>query len=292
MNMKEYKQQDIDHILKVADASKYDEEELQQMLNIVIINTLELSAPTNLKIDYEDYETITEYSTRIIETAQAMSEQLGIETNQKVNNYFRISSYILSLNEKQGIIVGDYDRNIWRIAYTLKTIYSAEIEKKYNIPITDESDLLENIEDSNINHFTTSYNRITKNYIEAETNRIFLRFISEYLQIDNFNPLINKFKLETNLLAIVQNEADRLRELLLEQAQGEDRDTNDFITLATGKYDPLFAVPDLTSIKLSEAEYKEIRDRYLDLPLNNFLIKLNLIKNHFYDAIRGYYLDD
>lgn len=292
MNMKEYKQQDIDHILKVADASKYDEEELQQMLNIVIINTLELSAPTNLKIDYEDYETITEYSTRIIETAQAMSEQLGIETNQKVNNYFRISSYILSLNEKQGIIVGDYDRNIWRIAYTLKTIYSAEIEKKYNIPITDESDLLENIEDSNINHFTTSYNRITKNYIEAETNRIFLRFISEYLQIDNFKPLINKFKLETNLLAIVQNEADRLRELLLEQAQGEDRDTNDFITLATGKYDPLFAVPDLTSIKLSEAEYKEIRDRYLDLPLNNFLIKLNLIKNHFYDAIRGYYLDD
>lgn len=292
MNMKEYKQQDIDHILKVADASKYDEEELQQMLNIVIINTLELSAPTNLKIDYEDYETITEYSTRIIETAQAMSEQLGIETNQKVNNYFRISSYILSLNEKQGIIVGDYDRNIWRIAYTLKTIYSAEIEKKYNIPITDESDLLENIEDSNINHFTTSYNRIAKNYIEAETNRIFLRFISEYLQIDNFKPLINKFKLETNLLAIVQNEADRLRELLLEQAQGEDRDTNDFITLATGKYDPLFAVPDLTSIKLSEAEYKEIRNRYLDLPLNNFLIKLNLIKNNFYDAIRGYYLDD
>src|SRR5699024_10867049 len=292
MNMKEYKQQDIDHILKVADASKYDEEELQQMLNIVIINTLELNAPTNLKIDYEDYETITEYSTRIIETAQAMSEQLGIETNQKVNNYFRISSYILSLNEKQGIIVGDYDRNIWRIAYTLKTIYSAEIEKKYNIPITDESDLLENIEDSNINHFTTSYNRITKNYIEAETNRIFLRFISEYLQIDNFKPLINKFKLETNLLAIVQNEADRLRELLLEQAQGEDKNADDFITLATGKYDPLFAVPDLTSIKLSEAEYKEIRDRYLDLPLNNFLIKLNLIKNHFYDAIRGYYLDD
>lgn len=292
MNMKEYKQQDIDHILKVADASKYDEEELQQMLNIVIINTLELSAPTNLKIDYEDYETITEYSTRIIETAQAMSEQLGIETNQKVNNYFRISSYILSLNEKQGIIVGDYDRNIWRIAYTLKTIYSAEIEKKYNIPITDESDLLENIEDSNINHFTTSYNRITKNYIEAETNRIFLRFISEYLQIDNFKPLINKFKLETNLLAIVQNEADRLRELLLEQAQSEDKNADDFITLATGKYDPLFAVPDLTSIKLSEAEYKEIRDRYLDLPLNNFLIKLNLIKNHFYDAIRGYYLDD
>lgn len=292
MNMKEYKQQDIDHILKVADASKYDEEELQQMLNIVIINTLELSAPTNLKIGYEDYETITEYSTRIIETAQAMSEQLGIETNQKVNNYFRISSYILSLNEKQGIIVGDYDRNIWRIAYTLKTIYSAEIEKKYNIPITDESDLLENIEDSNINHFTTSYNRITKNYIEAETNRIFLRFISEYLQIDNFKPLINKFKLETNLLAIVQNEADRLRELLLEQAQSEDKNADDFITLATGKYDPLFAVPDLTSIKLSEAEYKEIRDRYLDLPLNNFLIKLNLIKNHFYDAIRGYYLDD
>ena len=292
MNMKEYKQQDIDHILKVADASKYDEEELQQMLNIVIINTLELSAPTNLKIGYEDYETITEYSTRIIETAQAMSEQLGIETNQKVNNYFRISSYILSLNEKQGIIVGDYDRNIWRIAYTLKTIYSAEIEKKYNIPITDESDLLENIEDSNINHFTTSYNRISKNYTEAETNRIFLRFISEYLQIDNFKPLINKFKLDTNLLAIVQNEADRLRELLLEQAQGEDRDTNDFITLATGKYDPLFAVPDLTSIKLSEAEYKKVRDKYLDLPLNDFLIKLNLIKNSFHDAIRGYYLDD
>lgn len=289
MNMKEYKQQDIDHILKVADASKYDEDELQQMLNIVIINTLELSASTNLKIGYEYYETITEYSTRIIKTAQAMNEQLGIETNQKVNNYFRISSYILSLNEKQGIIVGDYDRNIWRIAYTLKTIYSAEIEKKYNIPITDESDLLENIEDSNINHFTTSYNRIAKNYIEAETNRIFLRFISEYLQIDNFRPLINKFKLETNLLAIVQNEADRLKELLLEQVQGEDIDTNDFITLATGKYDPLFAVPDLTSIKLSEAEYKEIRDRYLDLPLNDFLIKLNLIKNNFYDAIRGYY---
>ena len=292
MNMKEYKQQDIDHILKVADASKYDEDELQQVLNIVIINTLELSASTNLKIDYEDYETITEYSTRIIETAQAMSEQLGIETNQKVNNYFRISSYILSLNEKQGIIVGDYDRNIWRIAYTLKTIYAAEIEKKYNIPITDESDLLENIEDSNINHFTTSYNRISKNYTEAETNRIFLRFISEYLQIDNFKPLINKFKLETNLLAIVQNEADKLRELLLEQAQGEDRDTNDFITLATGKYDPLFAVPDLTSIKLSEAEYKKVRDKYLDLPLNDFLIKLNLIKNSFHDAIRGYYLDD
>lgn len=292
MNMKEYKQQDIDHILKVADASKYDAEELQQVLNIVIINTLELSASTNLKIDYEDYETITEYSTRIIETAQAMSEQLGIETNQKVNNYFRISSYILSLNEKQGIIVGDYDRNIWRIAYTLKTIYSAEIEKKYNIPITDESDLLENIEDSNINHFTTSYNRIAKNYTEAETNRIFLRFISEYLQIDNFKPLMNKFKLETNLLAIVQNEADKLRELLLEQAQGEDKNADDFITLAIGKYDPLFAVPDLTSIKLSEAEYKKVRDKYLDLPLNEFLIKLNLIKNHFYDAIRGYYLDD
>lgn len=292
MNMKEYKQQDIDHILKVADASKYDAEELQQVLNIVIINTLELSASTNLKIGYEDYETITEYSTRIIETAQAMNEQLGIETNQKVNNYFRISSYILSLNEKQGIIVGDYDRNIWRIAYTLKTIYAAEIEKKYNIPITDESDLLENIEDSNINHFTTSYNRIAKNYTEAETNRIFLRFISEYLQIDNFKPLMNKFKLETNLLAIVQNEADKLRELLLEQAQGEDKNADDFITLATGKYDPLFAVPDLTSIKLSEAEYKKVRDRYLDLPLNDFLIKLNLIKNSFHDAIRGYYLDD
>lgn len=275
--MKQYKQVDIDHILKVADASRYDEKELQQMLDLVIVNTLAVYSEGDLKIDYEDNEKIADYLTTITgHLVQSENNDFAIEVINKVNRYFELSSNIVALDREQGIIVGDYDRNIWRIVYALKTILLAEIEEKYNIPFTNENDLIEKLDPKEIDHFLTTYERIANNYIQTEANKAYLRFLSEYTGIDNFKPLIKKFNVGLDLIETLQVEAERLENIVLKK-QKDDIE----------RYKPMFKVPDLKTYKLNETDYKDIRDEFIGVSLNELLIRHKAVKNSFYKAIKG-----
>jgi len=301
--LKEYTKEEIEKIIRNADASKLDPNELDTFLDLLLIQTIDTKVGDN-KFTSEASEFVMVYIRDFVEFASKKvdAEQYKIYL-EKVNDYLNLSSIIIKLDDEQGINVGDYDRNVWRATYILKSVRMAEWQKAQGLPVEEEEYLLENQTKNKLKNFDDTIERITFNYMQTQAVGNLAFFLADYTGLFDFQFLAMRFALDLDLREILAKESECVEEIILKdfkdkyigQSDTEDSriEFNKELNKIISKYRPLLTIPRLEDIKVPETAYDKVRDNYIGLPLKEIVKKYKNIKGDLYkEVLRGYYKDD
>ena len=312
--LKEYTKEDINKIFTNADATKLDPNELDTVLDLLTVQTIEMKTGGNKFSPNISASAMTYLNdfTKVIsdkrdEVRGKDESELTLETAReyfdKINAHIELSNTILKIDDEQGITVGDYDRNIWRATYALKSIQYAELQKAQGLPVEQEEHLLENQDKENLEGFEDTTQRILNAYIETMVVINLVKFFGDYTGIKDFERLQDRFMLDLGLRDILADEAERVENLILdpfrekyvntpnidENKKQLAKELDDLIM----KYKPFITVPQLKDITLPQETYAKIRDKYIDLPLADVLEQYKDIQRDFHrELLRGYYEHD
>lgn len=309
--LKEYTRDDIETFLSNADASKLDPNELDTALDLLTVQTIDMktgSGKFSPKFSASVMEYLNEF-TKVLtskrdEEREKDEPELTYETTKayfdKVNAHIKLSSTVLKIDDEQGITVGDYDRNIWRATYVLKSIQLAELQKAQGLPVEQKEHLLENQDKENLEGFEDTTQRILNAYIKTMAVINLVKFFGDYTGIKDFERLQDRFMLDLGLRDILADEAERVEKLILDpfrekyaNTPNTDENKKQFAKELDDlimKYKPFITVPQLKDITLPQKAYAEIRDKYIDLPLQDVISRYKDIQRDFHsELLRGYY---
>lgn len=309
--LKEYTKDDIETFLSNADATKLDPNELDIVLDLLTVQTIDMKTGNNKfspKFSAFAMEYLDEFTKAITskwdEAREKDEPELTYETTEayfdKVNAHIKLSSTVFKIDDEQGITVGDYDRNIWRATYVLKSIQMAELQKAQGLPVEQKEHLLENQDKENLEGFADTTQRILNTYIKTMAVINLLKFLGDYTGIKDFARLQDRFMLDLGLRNILADEAERVESLILDPIREKytnvpksDETENQFVKELDDlimKYKPFITVPQLKDIKLPPKTYAKIRDKYINLPLQDIISRYKDIQLDFHgEILRGYY---
>lgn len=306
--LKEYTKDDIETFLSNADASKLDPNELDTALDLLTVQTIDMKTGSS-KFSPKFSASVMDYLNEFTKALSAKRDEerkkdepeLTYETTKayfdKVNAHIKLSSTVLKIDDEQGITVGDYDRNIWRATYVLKSIQLAELQKAQGLPVEQKEHLLENQDKENLEGFEDTTQRILNAYIKTMAVINLVKFFGDYTGIKDFERLQDRFMLDLGLRDILADEAERVENLILdpfrEKYANTDENKKQFAKELDDlimKYKPFITVPQLKDIILPQKAYAEIRDKYIDLPLQDVISRYKDIQWDFHgELLRGYY---
>lgn len=297
--LKDYTSEEIENILKNADASKLDFEELELVLKIYVIQTINFKTNTK-EITAKSRNLIEKFYNEFLDLAKdSLDTDVYRECIELVRDYISLAVLINNIDKEQGITVGDYDRNIWRATYLLKSIQMAELQKEQGLPVDDKEHLLENQTKNTLKSFEQTTNRILSNYRKTQSVGNLMLFFADYTQIYDFKYLALRFALDLNLREILESESDRVKELILnkhrevarakyankeitpELSEQLDKDADELFK----KYKPLLLIPNLEEIKVPKQAYNKVRNKYIDLSLNEVVKQYKSIQMDFYEEV-------
>lgn len=305
--LKEYTKEDINKIFTNADATKLDPNELDTVLDLLTVQTIEIKTGGNKfspNISASPMTYLKDFAKVISDKDEPeLTHETAMAYFDKINAHFKLSSTVSKIDDEQGITVGDYDRNIWRATYVLKSIQLAELQKTQGLPVEQEEHLLENQDEINLKGFKDTTQRVLNAYIKTVAVINLMKFFRDYTGIKDFERLQDRFMLDLGLREILAEESDRVEKLVFDPIKDKYTDlpksddiTNQFsedINEAIEKYGPFLIVPQLKDIKLPQETYAKIRDKYIDLPLADVLEQYKDIQRDFHgELLRGYYEHD
>ena len=297
--LKDYTEEEIAKILENADASKLDPEEYEVILELYALETINLKTGSK-EFTAKNRNLVSHYITDFIGKAQDEEEiEIARKYLKMAQDYLSLSQLILTIDKEQGITVGDYDRNIWRATYVLKSIQMAELQKAQGLPVDDDIYLLGNQTKNTLKGFEETINRVVSNYRKTQAVGNLMFFFADYTGLLDFQHLALRFALDLELREILADEAERIEELILSKhkataikkyAEQEttpklkeqaEKDAEELVK----KYKPLLLIPNLEKIKVPEEAYDKVHDKYINLSLEEIVKRYKDIEMDFYEEV-------
>ena len=309
MKMRKYTQEEIDDILNNFDVE--NEEHKFKLQDIALIWNIDAIASTTKRAYAIDADKVREKIRELldyilnVETPDELPQDEvytragGKSSYKKLKATLDLIDFIREENKLQGIATGDFERNIWRLAYVFKSTQFAEELAIQGKEVARPIDLVENFQDDDINNFNSTYARLTIHYENTQSLIGFLRLLLDKTEVKDIQRFIDKLELDLDLVDILETEANltegyildylkrnvKAEELSAPTREELEEKTNKLIDDLLEKYKPLLHVPNLKRMKLTDEAYLKIRNRYKDLTVKELLERKVRIQNDFRDVL-------
>ena len=302
MKMRKYTQEEIDDLLDNFDITNPIHR--QQFLDIVLISTIDLITPSQYTLNTRRLHNLSNDIIKYLSDNKRIEElseeeEEHIDPNYQIRGYYSLASLLVDINKEQGIDAGDFERNIWRLAYVFKSTQYAEEMAIQGKEVARPIDLVENFQDDDINNFNSTYARLTIHYENTQSLIGFLRLLLDKTEVKDIQRFIDKLELDLDLVDILETEANltegyildylkrnvKAEELSAPTREELEEKTNKLIDDLLEKYKPLLHVPNLKRMKLTDEAYLKIRNRYKDLTVKELLERKVRIQNDFRDVL-------
>lgn len=273
MKMRKYTQDDIDALLYNFDVT--DKKHHQGIADLNVIAIIDAFTPNKYDINRKQLNSVTyklmDYLT--IDRDDAGEEVLKedpiyLESYEKLSEAFEIQKVLTRLDRDQGIRNFNYESNIWRIAFLLKSVQLSEEEESQGKRPTNPNDLIKNFTKSDFDSIKLTYEKLINICVTTEGTIGYLRLLQDASGIYDIKRLINKFTLDMELFDMLHGEvfnAEKKIYLNITKSNGDtdEREINqvdiDSLFLGTKKdYQPLLDIPMIYDYLLSEDAYHRV----------------------------------
>lgn len=298
MKMSKYTQEDIDFLL--ANFDEKNPEHVQGILDLLVISTIDLLTINEYKINHQK---INEIAQRLVDymlnnkTKEYNISKDSFVSYDTIKSYFDLAELIMKIDRDQGIKTFDYESNIWRVGFTLKSVQLSEEEARQGKEPIHPDDLIENFTKANYEAFKNTYMKLKTIYVHTETIIGFLHVLKEASKIDAIQLLINKFRLDLGLIELLKEEAHNTEVLIflnyIKHSSGIDlaRDgvtqeqINKTMKAKQKKYQQLLNIPDLKEYSLKDSDYEPITSNYRELSHTDVMHNMTSITQTFREVI-------
>ena len=308
MKMRKYTQEEIDDLLDNFDITNPIHR--QQFLDIVLISTIDLITPSQYTLNTRRLHNLSNDIIKYLSDNKRIEElseeeEEHIDPNYQIRGYYSLASLLVDINKEQGIDAGDFERNIWRLAYVFKSTQYAEEMAIQGKEVARPIDLVENFKEDDTENFNATYVRLATHYIDSQALIGYLRVVQDKTEVADIQRFIDKLELDLDLVDILQEEAEMTEGYILDYLKRKvnaeelsaptreelEEKTNKLIDELFERYKPLLHVPNLKRMKLKDSTYLKMRDRYKDLTVKELIERKNEIQNDFKDVLFNDYAE-
>lgn len=281
--MREYTQADIDSIL--AHDEIQDDKHKWQVYDVRYLCT----------IDYITNE--KRYDVSISKLNDLLQQAWDNATKEEHWGVLNVEAVIESLDNEQGLRTFDYERNVWRVAYTFKSIQLSEEEDRQGKTPTKPNDLIDNFKENELRAFEDTFERLEELQVTTQSVIGYLKLLKEIIGLDDIQRVIDKFELDLDLMDIIHEEAKNTSIFVvlnfLNHYENNDLDRDDItdgmianvMTPRVETHQRLFTIPDLKNSLLKEADYNRVASDYKELSYIDVVQKMPQIFNDFKGVI-------
>lgn len=218
------------------------------------------------------------------EAAEAeIDKNIEEKHSNRIEPYFSIAGDLLEMNKRQGIKNGDFERNVWRMAYIFKSIQYSEEEERYKGKVSNPMYLLRNLSDNDLKKLIESFAIIVQLYRETNGTLGYLDLLQQKTQLADFDRIKNKMRLDISINDLMNDEIKAVEEYIKDDITNElgyDRhnltgkplnitedEINKVMDEKMKRYKPLLIGTDLKKYELTPGQKKAVMNHYLTYSL-------------------------